>query len=319
MKRATYRHDNAGAYSSYSYFPDRPHCDRGDIRPARPVPMEGPAAFPGGAVKKAFGSDLSRLMYDLASRAKGPASAGQLAPLALATQSAGVGAGLVQAVVSAVLHTVPPLIPPPAWNNKPLFCLPMLTGHNCLGAVLYPITMSDFVLADVTDAMLDGVIAGFPNTYASKVGKTSNAMYKTCFSAYMSMHCSSVFPRCTEPQSRDEPQPLVGRVPMCLHLCIFPLVMCPGFWVNDILGPCSMVSIPPMCTQAVFWNLFKLPPQYISYDEANPFPRECPRLDTAPTGVDALEDPALYEAKAPAPSPILAEAAAAKLPRAHAN
>ena len=45
---------------------------------------------------------------------------------------------------------------------------------------MYPITMSDFVLADVTDAMLDGVIAGFPNTYASKVGKTSNAMYKTC-------------------------------------------------------------------------------------------------------------------------------------------
>ena len=70
----------------------------------------------------------------------------------------------------------------------------MVTGHNCFGAVLYPvrrthlllhlcsliaqITMADFVLADVTDSMLDGIIAGFPNTYASKVGKTSDSMYK---------------------------------------------------------------------------------------------------------------------------------------------
>lgn len=40
------------------------------------------------------------------------------------------------------------------------------------------ITMADFIIADVTDSMLDGVIAGFPNTYATKVGKTSDAMYK---------------------------------------------------------------------------------------------------------------------------------------------
>jgi len=40
------------------------------------------------------------------------------------------------------------------------------------------ITMADFIIADVTDSMLDGIIAGFPNTYASKVGKTSDAMYK---------------------------------------------------------------------------------------------------------------------------------------------
>ena len=83
----------------------------------------------------------------------------------------------------------------------PLPCLPMLTGHNCFGAVLYPITMADFTIADVTDAMMDGTaviachyfavvpwlplfefvpgyIAGFPNTYAEKVGKTSDALYK---------------------------------------------------------------------------------------------------------------------------------------------
>ena len=40
------------------------------------------------------------------------------------------------------------------------------------------ITMADFVIADVTDSMLDGVIAGFPNTYASRVGKTTDEMYK---------------------------------------------------------------------------------------------------------------------------------------------
>ena len=68
------------------------------------------------------------------------------------------------------------------------------------GAVLYPITMADFTIADVTDGMMDGgcafsvslagcvrflsrvyisgYIAGFPNTYAEKVGKTSDASYK---------------------------------------------------------------------------------------------------------------------------------------------
>lgn len=35
----------------------------------------------------------------------------------------------------------------------------------------YPVTLADFFLADVTDSMLDGYVAGFPNTYASKVGK----------------------------------------------------------------------------------------------------------------------------------------------------
>ena len=43
-----------------------------------------------------------------------------------------------------------------------------------------PITMADFLIADVTDRMLDGYIASFPNTYASKVGQTSDKMYKLC-------------------------------------------------------------------------------------------------------------------------------------------
>jgi hypothetical protein len=54
--------------------------------------------------------------------------------------------------------------------------------------------MADFVLADVTDAMLDGVIANFPALYASKVGKTNDKMYKTCLSAFMSSELLQPFP-----------------------------------------------------------------------------------------------------------------------------
>ena len=121
-------------------------------------------------------------------------------------------------------------------------------------------------LCAVTDSMLDGYIAGFPNTYATKVGKTSDEMYKASVLALagapcvfralvhvslffvcrrasaltwclavvhdivggralvillvhvQSMMCSSLFPRCTTPQSRDEPIPVGGRVPVCTHL-----------------------------------------------------------------------------------------------------
>merc|ERR1712150_68799 len=216
------------------------------------------------------------------------------------------GAGLVQSIVAAIVHFVPPLIPPPVWNNQPLPCAPMVLGHNCFGAVLYPITMADLTIADVTDSMLDGVIAGFPATYASKVGKTSDAMYKACFASYMSMQCSSIFPQCTSPQSRDEPIPGAGRVPMCFHLCVLPLVMCPGFWIGDIIGSCQMVSAPPMCTQAFFWMLGKAPPQYSNADESHPFPQECPKTDIDLGGLDAAFDPTLYDAeKVMLPSPIL--------------
>lgn len=304
------KYAQSDAYTSYAYFPDRPHCDKGNLGTAvaHAGSVNGLAAFPGGSVKRLFGMDMSKRSYQLASSASGPASAGLVQPMALASQGLALGAGMVQSMIAAAIHIVPPLIPPPVWNNQPLPCAPMVTGHNCFGAVLYPITMSDFVLADVTDSMLDGVIAGFPNTYATKVGKTSDVMYKTCFSAYMSMHCSSIFPRCTAPQSRDEPMPVGGRVPMCLHLCIIPLVTCPGFWIGDIIGSCSMVSVPPMCTQAFFWNLFQLPPQYVSFDEANPFPAECPKTDVGNLGMDVVEDPALLDLVKLPQSPILVEA-----------
>merc|ERR1712032_532568 len=120
---------------------------------------------------------------------------------------------------------------------------------------------------------------------------------------YMSMHCSSIFPRCTTPQSRDEPIPVGGRVPMCLHLCVLPLVMCPGMWIGDIIGSCSMVSVPPMCTQSFYWNLWRLPPRLANFDEGNPFPRDCPATDLL--GMDSAEDPTLYDELATSESPIL--------------
>jgi hypothetical protein len=275
-----------------------PHCDLGVVSP-RVASVRGIAAFPGGSVGSVFGMDLGKRLFDLSSHARGPAAAGLVAPMALSSQALSTGMGLIQSAVAGVIHTVPPLISPPAWNNQPLTCVPMAAGHNCFGSVQYPITMADFMVADVTDSMLDGYVASFPNAYAQKVGKTDDASYKACFSAYMGMLCSSVFPRCTAPQSRDEILPFGGSAPVCLHMCVLPLVMCPGFWLNDLLDGCSSVSVPPMCTQASFVNMWRLPPQYVSYDEAQPFAADCPK----PVGTDDASL-TLYDVHALPASPI---------------
>ena len=47
---------------------------------------------------------------------------------------------------------------------------PMITGHNCFGAILHTITLSDFMIADVTDAMVTGHIASFPGCKTQKSG-----------------------------------------------------------------------------------------------------------------------------------------------------
>ena len=201
------------------------------------------------------------------------------------------------------------------WINAPLPCLPMLTGRNCFGAVVMPISTIDFTMADATDKQLDGYIAGFPNSYATKVGKTDDFQYKTCFIAFMSMHCSAIFPRCTMPMSRNEPIPFGGRVPMCFHLCITTLVACPGFWISDILGPCMIISTPPMCTMYLFWNIWLLPPQYTSSSEDAGYPKDCPPLDSGVGGEDMGTGPELFDPVKIADSPILAAAGApAKLP-----
>jgi hypothetical protein len=314
LKQGVVARNQRDAYSSFTYYAKGPHCDKGQ-RPQQ-VPVIAPsavAAFPGGSVKRLFGFDFGKAIFDVTKKAEGAAGAAVGPPLASSMQGLGVGMGMVQSIVASMIDTIPPLIPPPAWNNMPLTCAPMITGHNCFGAVLYPITMADFIIADVTDAMLDGYIAGFPNTYAEKVGKTSDTLYKACFSAYMSMHCSSIFPRCTVPQSRSEPIPSGGRVPMCLHLCILPLVLCPGFWIGDVIGQCEMVAPPPMCTQAHFWNYGLLPPQYVSFSDANPYPKRCPPTSS----IDGSEDPRLFDDEVLPESPVVKEASM-KLPGVNA-
>lgn len=295
MEAGLENYKSSNAFNGYKTIPGQPHCDRGVISTQTKAAMGAKAvsAFPGGAMKALFGFDMGKFVYQLSQKAAGPAAASGGMAGVLAMQALAMGAGMLQAGVASAIHIIPPMIP--FWN-QPLSCLPMITGHNCFGAVLHLITMADFVIADVTDSMMDGYIAGFPATYAQKVGKTSDAMYKTCFSTYMSMMCSSLFPRCTSPNSREEPVPAIGRVPMCFTLCVATLVMCPGFWVEDVLGPCQMVAPPPTCSMAVFWNIWKLPPQYVTFSESHPAPLECPKTDAAASGgLDASTDYGLYD------------------------
>eukprot|EP00392_Amoebophrya_sp_AT5.2_P019673 g20621.t1 len=247
------------------------HCDYGV--PTASV-IKGVAAFPGGVVSRMWGADIASMVSKIAEKAGATGASGGL-PQLMALQGLQSGAGLIQAAASTLLSVVVPGIPPPSWIAQPMPCMPMLTGHQCFGAVLYPITAADFVIADVTDAQLDGVVAGFPQMYKDRVGRTSDAMYKACYGSYMSMQCGSIFPRCNAPMSRQEPTP-VGRSPLCFTACLATLIACPGFWIQDIQEECSTVSAPPVCTVALFTNFASLPPQYQTYEESQPAPVECP-------------------------------------------
>ena len=90
-----------------------PHCDRGHVA-TEVARVTGVAAFPGGVVGSVFSFDLGKRLLDLSEHARGPASAGLVAPMALASQALSTGMGLVQATVAAMIHVVPPLVPPPA-------------------------------------------------------------------------------------------------------------------------------------------------------------------------------------------------------------
>ena len=282
---------------AFKTIPAAGHCDKGATPSAQllaPMKVQAASAFPGGILKRVFGFDMSKLVYELSQKAAGPASSQGGLVAMLAMQALTQGAGMVQNLVANAVHIIPPMISPPVWNNKPLTCMPMVTGHNCFGAILHPITMADFVIADVTDRAVSSYIDSFPKLYASKVGKTSDAQYKACFQSYMSMHCASVFPRCNEPQAREEPSP-VGRLPMCFTHCLQTLVMCPGFWVDDIMGVCQDVSVPPMCSVAAYWNLWRAPPQYTTFEEANAPAAECPAPLTSAGGLDAGMDANLFQ------------------------
>jgi len=182
--------------------------------------------------------------------------------------------GVLQTVVATVLTDVPPMIPPPAWNNMPFPCMPMVTGHNCAGAVNYPITIGDFVLADMTDSALDGTVAGFPAYYRKHIGATDDATYQRCFSSYMGMQCANAFPMCTTVQARQNDVPFLGRGPMCFLHCVQTLIACPGMWVDDLEEVCQHVSVPPVCSFATYQK--SAPAQLQTYDEAHGSALSCP-------------------------------------------
>jgi len=245
------------------------------------------AATPGGPTQRIFGMDAAKLVDKLTQSASGSASGQAGLSGMLALQAITTGAGLLQTVMSTAVQIVPRFFPP----FMPLPCMPMVTGTNCLGAIQHPITTADFVSAPQTDAALDGVIAGFPTLYARKVGSTSDAAYKTCFSAYMGMHCASAFPRCATPQAAQSPSP-IGRLPMCFTHCLATLIACPGMWLEDIMGECMTVSVPPMCSVSVFANYWLLPPQYTSGEAAGAVDQSCPSI---PASLSSLQPLNVYE------------------------
>ena len=102
-----------------------------------------------------FGFDLGKYALEKLSEGANNTSGtmpGQMLMM-LAIQST---VGMIQTIISDALIVVPPLVPPPVWINQPLPCLPMVTGHNCFGAILYPITLADFSIASVSDKSVDG-------------------------------------------------------------------------------------------------------------------------------------------------------------------
>jgi len=66
------------AYTAYTTIPGQPHCDTGALGPKllRANTVKGVSAFPGGSLKKLFGFDFSKMMFDLTQKAQGPSSAG---------------------------------------------------------------------------------------------------------------------------------------------------------------------------------------------------------------------------------------------------
>merc|ERR1719158_499546 len=192
--------------------------------------------------------------------AKGPAAA--QAPAAAIMQKAALdqAKGVLQTAVAIAATDVPPAA---YGQNAP--CVPMVTGHNCFGAVLYPITFGDSIMADVSDAKLNGAVANFPALFRSRVGVADDSTYYNCFSAYMSMKCASAFPSCTSLSSGESNSP-GGRAPMCALHCMGTLAACPGMWASDISDDCADVSLPPMCAFATYVK--RPPPQLTTFDES---------------------------------------------------
>ena len=190
-----------------------------------------------------------------------------------------LGMMVVSTVTSIATEILPMAIPPPVWNLRPLPCVPMLTGKNCFGAIKYPITFSDAIMAMQADQSLDTLIDAFPGLFDQRTNGQSYPYeaYARCFQAYMSMHCAALFPTCTTLQAQQTFMPMMGRMPMCISICAQVLTTCPGFVATDVLPFCRTFSPlpPPFCAYATYDRLDAVPPP-IKNEDMN---AGCPQID----------------------------------------
>jgi len=208
-----------------------------------------------------------------------------------------LGMMVVNTVTSIATEILPMAIAPPIWNLRPLPCVPMVTGKNCFGAIKYPITFSDFIMAKQIDESLDSLVDAFPALFDQRTEGQSYPyyVYARCFQAYMSMHCSALFPTCTTLQAQQIFIPLFGRMPMCISTCVNVLKVCPGFLPSDVLPFCETYSVLPIpfCAFGNYDRFDAIPPP-VKYEDEN---SDCPQLDP---DQDLAIDPSLDEDFQPA-------------------
>jgi len=269
---------NSTASNAYETVSGQTRCKVAQIPAETMVATKTNAVTPfkGGAAVGIKGMSLVGKVQAQLEKAQGPAAAMVPGIAMMAKAALTQVKGVLQTVAAVVATQVPPKIAPPAWNNMPFPCMPMVTGHNCFGAVAYPITIGDFILADLSDSALSGVVASFPSYYRSHIGATDEGTYQRCYSAYMSMQCANAFPTCTTVQASQDEIPGLGRGPMCFLHCVATLIACPGMWVDDLEDICSHVSAPPVCSFAVYAKA--APPQLRSADEGRSSSMNCPSV-----------------------------------------
>ena len=276
---------------AYQEVSGNPHCDTGPVGPKTVRKVEPPRnSNPFNRMRAPPVSfDMAKLTEDMLNKVSGPTGAQQGATGLIAMAGMMMVKNLVQAAAATAISAVPPIIPLPP-------CVPMVTGANCFGAVMYPITFADSLIADVTDSVMTGMRKQFRVTFLKRAGQQPDGIYQKCFKAYMSLMCSELFPMCTNPQGREEMIPFIGRVPTCFTACLAVISSCPGFTFEDISGPCSEISVPPICTQAVYLRDDLTKDQEMEEEVTAKLNSKC--ADYNPE-LDAGEDPLLYETESP--------------------
>ncbi|KAF8822966.1 hipothetical protein, partial [Cardiosporidium cionae] len=322
-----------------------PHCDGGK-EPEQGETSANEPAFPGGPIRRTFGFDLAQWITNMLMSVQSAASSSAPGIGNMIMQSILMIKGFIQSIAATIVDIVPPMIPPPVWINRQLIYLwQTTTMPSNADSVLYPVSMPEFVTADFMLQILT-IGGSFPAKYAAKVGKTSEAQYRIWFvcrhlrsqqkchglSRFILVRhnqevvsinpqlivCSaSIFPICWMPFASTQTHNNAGleaasTFPVCFPQCIAILFACPGFWIDDLIGPCGDVSIPPFCSFSLFINQGMIPPQYTSYEQSHPFPNECPKADPRFGKID-IKWHNLFS-KEPLTSPV-AEAAKEKPPK----